>query len=314
MSFSKLTTWFACLASLALPLTASAQKKPHIIVVTHGQVSDAFWAVVKNGVQQAAKDANCEVEYRAPEKFDMVAMSQLIDAAVASKPDGLIVSIPDPDALAKPIQAAEAAKIPVISMNSGTSVSKKLGCVLHIAQDEEVSGRAAGERMKAMGVKKAVIINPEVGNIALDQRAKGFKEGMGGEVDVLGTTMDFITCRNAVAAYLQKTPDLDGIMALGSTSGAEPALQALKDASKSNKVKLATFDLSPVVLQALVNKQIEFAIDQQQFFQGYLSVISMASYLRWGLLPASNPLLTGPAFVTSENAQQVIDLSKKGIR
>jgi simple sugar transport system substrate-binding protein len=168
--------------------------------------------------------------------------------------------------------------------------------------------------MKAMGVKKAVVINPEVGNVSVDLRAKGFKEGMGSGVEVLGTTMDFTACRDAVSAYLPKTPDLDAIMGLGSTSGAEPALEALKDAGKMNKVKLATFDLSPIVLQALANKQIEFAIDQQEFFQGYLSVIFMARYLRYGLLAASNPVLTGPAFVTSENAQQVIELSKKGIR
>src|SRR6201997_1312530 len=87
------------LATLAIPFAAYAQKKPHIIVVTHGQVSDSFWVVVKNGVEAAAKETSSTVEYRAPEKFDMVALSQLIDAAVASKPDGLVVSIPDASAL-----------------------------------------------------------------------------------------------------------------------------------------------------------------------------------------------------------------------
>src|SRR5258708_11289965 len=89
------------LATLAIPMSAIAQKKPHIIVVTHGQVSDSFWVVVKNGVQQAAKDTDSNVEYRAPEKFDVVALSQLIDAAVASKPAGLILSLPHPDPLRK---------------------------------------------------------------------------------------------------------------------------------------------------------------------------------------------------------------------
>src|SRR3977135_1532026 len=100
----------------AIPFSAYAQKKPHIIVVTHGQVSDSFWVVVKNGVEAAAKETNSTVEYRAPEKFDMVALSQLIDAAVASKPDGLIVSIPDASALSKSIQAAVDPKTPVISI------------------------------------------------------------------------------------------------------------------------------------------------------------------------------------------------------
>jgi simple sugar transport system substrate-binding protein len=300
-------------AALAIPFSAYAQKKPHIIVVTHGQVSDSFWVVVKNGVEAAAKETNSTVEYRAPEKFDMVALSQLIDAAVASKPDGLVVSIPDASALSKSIQAAVAAKIPVISINSGSDVSKKLGCLLHVGQEEELAGQRAGERMKAEGVKKAAVINQEVGNVALDLRAKGFSEGLGTNAEVVAVTMDFTAARNAIKGYLQKNPDVEGILALGPT-GAEPALQALEEAGKSGKVKFGTFDLSPTVLQAIDKKQMEFAIDQQQYLQGYLSVMIMANYIKYGLLPANDVVLTGPGFVTAETAKQVIDLSKKGIR
>lgn len=301
------------LAALAIPFSAQAQKKPKIIVVTHGQVSDSFWLVVKNGVVAAAKETSSDVEYRAPEKFDMVAMSQLIDAAVASKPDGLIVSIPDADALGKSIQAAVAAKIPVISINSGSDVSKKLGCLMHVGQTEELAGQKAGERMKAQGVKKAVVINQEVGNVALDLRAKGFSEGLGTNAEVLAVKMDFTEARNAVSSYLQKSPDVEGILALGPT-GSEPALQALESAGKIGKVKFGTFDLSATVLQAIDKKQMDFAIDQQQYLQGYLSVVIMANYIKYGLLPANETILTGPGFVTEETAKQVIDLSKKGIR
>jgi simple sugar transport system substrate-binding protein len=297
----------------AIPFSAYAQKKPHIIVVTHGQVSDSFWVVVKNGVEAAAKETNSTVEYRAPEKFDMVALSQLIDAAVASKPDGLIVSIPDASALSKSIQAAVAAKIPVISINSGSDVSKKLGCLLHVGQEEELAGQRAGERMKAEGVKKAAVINQEVGNVALDLRAKGFSEGLGTNAEVVAVTMDFTSARNAIAGYLQKNPDVEGILALGPT-GAEPALQAIEESGKVGKIKFGTFDLSPTALQAIDKKQMEFAIDQQQYLQGYLSVMIMANYIKYGLLPANDVVLTGPGFVTVETAKQVIDLSKKGIR
>src|SRR5215472_17142087 len=309
----KFAILLALAASFLLSVSAFAQKKPHIIVVTHGQVSDSFWLVVKNGVDQAAKDSGSEVEYRAPEKFDMVAMAQLIDAAVASKPDGLVVSIPDADALGKSIQAAVKAGIPVVSMNSGSDVSKKLGCLMHIGQEEYVAGKGAGERMKAMGVKKVMIINHEVGNVGLDRRAKGFSDGFGGSAEVLAVKMDFLECRDQVAAYLQRQADTDGIMALGA-DGAEPALQAIDKAGKTGKIKFGTFDLSPAILQALAQKRMDFAIDQQQWLQGYLPVVFLANYVRYGAIPASDSLLTGPAFVTSDNARQVIDLSKKGIR
>jgi simple sugar transport system substrate-binding protein len=309
----KIITALALTASFLVPVAGFAQKKPHIIVVTHGQVSDSFWLVVKNGVDQAAKDTGSDVDYRSPEKFDMVAMAQLIDAAVASKPDGLVVSIPDADALGKSIQAAVKAGIPVISMNSGSDVSKKLGCLMHVGQEEYVAGKGAGERMKAEGVKKAVCINQEVGNAGLDARAKGFKDGLGTDVEILAVGMDFTQSRNAFSGYLQQNPDVEGILALGPT-GAEPALQALQQSGKVGKVKFGTFDLSPTVLQALEKKEMDFAIDQQQFLQGYLPVVFLANYVKYGLLVATDSIPTGPGFVTPDNAKQTIDLSKKGIR
>ena len=117
-----------------------------------------------------------KVEYQAPPTFDMVAMSQLIDAAVASKPDGLVVSVPDADALGPSIKAAVAAGIPVITMNSGSDVSQELGALNHVGQTEYEAGLGAGERMGEAGVKNALCVNQEVGNAALDQRCKGFTD------------------------------------------------------------------------------------------------------------------------------------------
>jgi simple sugar transport system substrate-binding protein len=211
--------------TLLLPLSGFAQKRPKIIVVTHGQAADPFWGVVKNGVESAAAATGSDVDYRAPETFDLAAMSRLIDSAVVSKPDGLIVSIPDAAALGRSIQNAVAAHIPVISINSGWDVSRKLGCLMHIGQEEESAGKEAGERMKTMRVRSALILNQEVGNRALDQRAKGFSEGFEGpfhKVEMLTVKLDFTECRDAVIAYLQKNQDVDGIMALGPVA-ADPA-------------------------------------------------------------------------------------------
>ena len=99
-----------------------------------------FWSVAANGVDAAAEDMGVEVEYQAPATFDMVAMSELIDAAVASQPDGLVVSIPDADALGPSIQAAVDAGIPVISMNSGSDVFRDLGVLVHVGQTEFEAG------------------------------------------------------------------------------------------------------------------------------------------------------------------------------
>ncbi|GEM86963.1 sugar ABC transporter substrate-binding protein [Meiothermus granaticius] len=305
--------WLLMAGTVAAMSLGLAQQL-RIVVVTHGQASDPFWSVVKNGVEQGGKDVNVQVEYRAPDTFNMVRMAQLIDAAVASRPDGLVVSIPDASALGKSIEAAVKAGIPVISINSGADVAAKLGVLLHVGQEEYVAGQGAGKRMKAAGVKNALCVNQEVGNVGLDQRCKGFADGLGGKVTVLPVKLSDPTgIKNAVSAALQKDPSIDGILTLGPTA-AEPTLQALEASGKLGKIQFGTFDLSPAVLKALSEKKMDFAIDQQQWLQGYLPIVFLANYKRYGLLPANEIIYTGPGFVTPQNAAQVIELSKKGIR
>ncbi|SHE93412.1 monosaccharide ABC transporter substrate-binding protein, CUT2 family [Ruegeria intermedia] len=294
--------------ALALATPAFAQD---IVVVSHGQANDAFWNVVKNGVEQAGKDMGVNVEYRAPETFDMVAMSQLIDAAVNQEPDGLIVSIPDADALGPSIERAVAAGIPVISMNSGSDVSKKLGAALHVGQDEFDAGKAAGEKLAEMGGKNAICVNHEVGNVALDLRCAGFTEGFGGNVTVLPTSNDPSEIESKVSAALAADESIDTVMALGASSAGEPAVAAVKGSGRD--VNVASFDLSANFLQSIVDGDAAFAVDQQQYLQGYLPVVFMALNAKYGLMPGGN-VPSGPNLITADKAGQVVELSAQGIR
>ena len=304
--------WTAFAMVLALGMTSADAKELRFVVVSHGQASDPFWSVVKNGVDDAMKDMGVKVAYRAPDTFDMVAMSQMIDAAVASRPDGLVVSIPDADALGDAIRTAVAAGIPVISMNSGSDVRKKLGVMVHVGQTEYEAGLGGGEKMKAAGVTKAVCVNQEVGNVALDLRCQGFKDGLGGKVTILATTIDPTEIRNAMIAYLTKNPDTEGILTLGPTAG-EPTLAAIEEIGATGKIKFGTFDLSPVILKAIRDGKMLFAIDQQQYLQGYLPIVLLTQFNKYGVMPGAD-VLTGPGFVTKANAAKVIDWSAKGYR
>ncbi len=296
---------------------AAQDNEIRIVVVSHGQASDPFWSVVQNGVNQAGKDMGVTVEYQAPPTFDMVAMSQLIDAAVATDPDGLVVSIPDAEALGPAIEAAVAAGIPVISMNSGSDVAAGLGIMNHVGQTEYEAGLGGGQRMAEAGVTKALCVNQEVGNVALDDRCRGFtdalKEG-GGTVEVLAVELSDPTgAQQAIEAALTADPEINGILTLGPT-GAAPALAALDSAGQTGKVQLATFDLSPEVLQAVRDGNMLFAIDQQQYLQGYLPVVLLTLYAR-NLNTVANPvIMTGPGFVAADNAERVIALSEAGTR
>jgi simple sugar transport system substrate-binding protein len=311
--FKKLAVGVAVVGCLLSGVVLAEAKDIKIIAVTHGQANDPFWSVVKNGVTAGAKDVGVQVDYRAPETFDMVAMSQLIDAAVNQKPDGLIVSIPDASALGPSIKKAVAAGVPVISINSGSDVSKELGALLHVGQDEYNAGKAAGEKLKEMGGKVGLCVNQEVGNVALDLRCKGFADGFGGKVTVLPVSNDPTEVRAKVKAALSANADVDTIMALGASTAGEPALDAVKDVGKLGKVNVATFDLSAGFLKAVAAGDAAFAIDQQQFLQGYLPVVFLANNAKYGLIPGGN-VPSGPNLITKDKAAQVVDLSAQGIR
>jgi simple sugar transport system substrate-binding protein len=288
-------------------------------VITHGQASDPFWSVVKKGVDQAAKDMGVTAIYESPASttFDVVAMSHLIDTAVAAHPAGLVVSIPDPTGLGPSIKAAVAAGIPVISINSGSDAAKSLGVLVHIGQTEEQAGIGGGQKMGTAGVKHALCVNQEVGNAALALRCKGFKEGLaqtGGTVTEIGVNLSSPTqTQQTIEAALQHDSTIDGILTLGPT-GATPAIKALQDLNKTGQIKLATFDLSSDVLNAIKGGQMMFAIDQQQYLQGYLPIVLLTLY-KTNLNTIANDILqTGPGFVTSANVSQVIQLTAQGTR
>lgn len=321
--FAKLFAFCATLAVLAISVGVTfaqdaGEMRPYrIIVVTHGQASDPFWSVVKRGVDDAARDMRVTVEYQAPGTFDMVAMSQLIDAAVASGPDALVVSIPDPDALGDSIKAAIAAGIPVISINSGSDVAAEFGVLAHIGQTEYEAGFGGGQRMADAGAKNALCVNQEVGNVSLDLRCQGFTDAMaaaGGTVEVLAVDLaDPTGSQNRIAAALSADSTIDAVFTLGPT-GAAPALLALEEGGMLGKIKVATFDLSPEVLAAVRDGNMLFAIDQQQYIQGYLPIVYLTLNLENLNTPGTLLVPTGPGFVTADTAARVIELSGAGTR
>ena len=140
-------------------------------VVTHGSAGDAFWDVVQNGAKAAGEDLGVSVDYQSD--GDPQRQAQLIDAAVNQKVDGIVVSMANPDALQDSVEAAVAAGIPVVTINSGGERSAEFGAIGHVGQDETIAGQGAGQRLAQDGAKKVLCVIHEAGNIGLDQRCSG---------------------------------------------------------------------------------------------------------------------------------------------
>ena len=287
-----------------------------ISVVTHGQASSPFWAIVRNGAEAAARQMDVLLSYRAPDVYSLARMKTLIDEAIASRPDGLVVSLPEPGIGAE-VERAVAAGIPVVSINSGSDVAHALGVLAHVGQPEERAGLVAGRRLAEAGVRRALCVNQQVGNQGLDDRCDGLRRAMreaGGSATVLGVDdQDPATVRRLAAVIAGRR--IDGVLALNATTGIETtdALRTRRDGR--DEVPVGTFDLNPDVLTAVRDGRIRFAVDQQAYLQGYLPVSLLAQRARYGLFPAEGDVIaTGPHFVTKDNAAQALDLSRRSIR
>jgi simple sugar transport system substrate-binding protein len=294
---------------------ARASGGVRIAVVTHGQASSPFWAIVRNGVEAAARQMDVVVSYRAPDVYSVERMETMIDQAVASRPDGLVVSIPEPG-VAPAIRRAVRAGIPVVSINSGSDVFRRLGVLAHVGQPEERSGFDAGRRLADAGARRVLCVNQSVGNSGLDARCRGLARAMrgaGGSARVLAIDDQSAATPRRIADAV-RSGRVDGLLALNSTGGML-AVKAVQRVDRPGVVKVATFDLGPDVLKAVQRHELLFAVDQQAYLQGYLPIVMLTQRARYGLFPARGDLVpTGPNFVTAREAGKAIELSKRSIR
>lgn len=283
-----------------------------IAMVTHSD-EGSFWSVVKKGAEAAAKSEGVTLKW-SPSNNDPQKQAQLIDAAVSEKVDGLAVSVPNADAIKGSLAKAKDAGIPIITLNSGADVSKELGAITHVGQDEVVAGRAAGERLKSEGAKKVACIIHEQGNVGLQQRCQGVEEGFGGDVETVQVkgTEDISTTQTEIQSKLQADKSIDAVIALNPDI-AEGAKTAIKGASSD--AKLATFDQSGPVIKDIEAGSILFAVDQQQYLQGYLPVTFLKLFLtNANTVGGGQAVLTGPGFVDKSNASTIEKLAADGSR
>jgi simple sugar transport system substrate-binding protein len=312
------------IAALAIGIAATAAnaqmkeaKDVKIAVVVHGTTADQYWTVVKRGVDDAAALTGAQVQYVSPQVFDEVEHARLIDAAVATKPDGLIVSIADPDALRAAVTGAIAAGIPTMNIDSNEIPGEEMGVTFYVGTVSEYdSGKKAGDRLGKAGVLKVVCINHEVGNTSLDDRCRGLNDGLaphGGGTEVVAVTPDPGDITRRTEAYLSANPDTQGVFAMGA-GAATPLIPMFKEKELFGKIKLYTFDIAPEVLDSIIAGEMEFGMDAQQYLMGFIPVINMVEHVTHGFWP-QNDVYTGPLFVdTPEAAQAILALAKEGIR
>ncbi|MCX2923238.1 sugar ABC transporter substrate-binding protein [Streptomyces sp. NEAU-W12] len=283
-----------------------------VALVTHQAPGDTFWDIVRKGAEAAAAKDNVDLIYSADPNAGNQA--NLVQNAIDQKVDGIAVTLAKPDALKSVLAKAEKAGIPVVGLNSGLSDWRDLGLLEFFGQDESVAGEAFGKKLNEVGAKNTVCVVHEQGNVGLTQRCDGLKETFEGETQILNVNgTDMPSVKSTITAKLKQDSSIDYVATLGAPF-AQTAVQSVGDAG--SEAKVATFDLNKELTKAIQAGDIEFAVDQQPYLQGYLAVDGLWLYENNGNYSGGGeqPVLTGPAFVDESNVDAVAGYAAKGTR
>jgi simple sugar transport system substrate-binding protein len=291
--------------------SSSSSKDIRIDVITHGAPGDSFWDVVKAGAVQAGEDEGVDLKYQSDP--DVGKQATLIDNAVAAGTDGVVVSMANPDGLKASIQSAIEAGIPVITINSGIDQWQDFGAITHVGQSETIAGEAAGEQLNAAGLKNVLCVIQEAGNTGLEQRCAGAKSKFSGSMTNLQVdNTDLSGSEATIESKLQADGSIDGILSLGGDMSGQ-AVKAVDAVGKD--VTIGTFDVNADVVSNVQSGKILFAVDQQPYVQGYLGVTGIyLKALNGNDIGGGQPVYSGPAFITKDNADDVLKFADNGTR
>jgi simple sugar transport system substrate-binding protein len=282
-----------------------------IAMITHEAPGDTFWDLIRKGAQAAAAKDNIQLVYsndpEAPQQ------ANLIQSAINSDVDAIASTMPNVDAITPALKKAVAKDIPVVLFNAGVTDWQQTGALMYFGQDESIAGETAGKRLAQDGAKHVVCVVQEQGQVQLEARCAGVEKGFSGKTDKLYVNgRDMTAVRSTITAKLQQDKSIDRIITLGAPF-ALTAVQSVKDAGSSAKV--VTFDTNSDLVKAIQDGDVQWAIDQQPYLQGYESIDSLWLYLtNRNILGGGQAVLTGPAFIDQSNIDKIAEYAKRGTR
>ncbi|MGW7680190.1 sugar ABC transporter substrate-binding protein [Kribbella sp. NPDC054772] len=285
--------------------------KMTVAMITHGAPGDTFWDIIQKGAKAAAAKDNVDLKYSSDPSSGNQA--NLIQSAIDSKVDGIAVTLPDPPALIPAVKKAIAAGIPVVALNAGIGQFSQSGALSYFGSDESLAGEAAGTKASQGNYKHLLCVIQFQGQVQLEDRCNGVKKTFNGQwTKIYVNGSDRPSEQTTIAAKLKQDPSIDFIVTLGAPD-ALAAINAVKESG--SKAKIGTFDFNPQIPPKIKAGDLQFAIDQQPYLQGYEAVDSLWLYKNNGnILGGGKPTLTGPFVVDKQNVDFVGKFAANGTR
>jgi simple sugar transport system substrate-binding protein len=287
--------------------------QPHpqwrFVFVNHA-LTNPFFVPAKNGSSDAAALVGTSVQWTGSTSSDVGEMVRAMRLAIASRADGIAVSIIDPLAFNGPTALALKRGIPVVSYNADGG--KANGRLAYFGQDNYQSGLELGARLVRLvdrGDVYLFIATPRQQNIQprIDGALDAIRDsGRPVAAHVVASGVDIGVEATKIEATYKANPGLRGLFAVDAGSTAGVAAVMRKHRLHERGVKAGGYDLLPATLRAIHARELDFTIDQQPYLQGFLPVLQLFLHRYSGGLVAPADTNTGLNFVTRANVSRYL--------
>jgi simple sugar transport system substrate-binding protein len=295
---SLVLTVFLFAVVLGTSLANAAEFKVYVVV--HGGIGDPYWKKIEVGIKDAAAlFPDLKVIYTGPDVYNFEQFMAMLQGAIAAKPDGLLATMTNPEAMDETLRPPIAKGLPVIAIDSPDS-RPQLQRIPYLAYIGEVPYQggvlAAKEVLKEYKPKRAMYGNHHPGAMNIVERGQGFLDVMkeaGVPAEALDITEDPVQGAEIMLGYLKAHPETDTIFT-GNMLQAEALVVRLdEEGLKPGKnLKISTFGLTDTTLKMMEEGKIVFSIDEQPYMQGFLGITYMYLHLKYGFNPpVDNPTL-----------------------
>lgn len=283
---------------------AQAAKHYKIILVA-GIASDPFYITMNHGATAEAMKEGASVQYTGSSAaFSPATQIPFLNAAIAAKPDLILIAPTDVVALEAPIKAAVAAHIPVVLVD--TTLKDPSIAITTVSSDNVAGGvKVCDALAQVIGKKgKVAIISTTPGVSTVDQRVQGFNSEIKKFPGMTSIGVTYATDSPTKAATFAKAiftahSDLAGVFATNTNTGAG-VYAAAQEAGLAGKLKLVEFDAEPVEVQGLKKGVISALVSQDPYSIGALGVKYGIQYLN-GNRRLARHYGTGEAIITKAN-------------
>ncbi len=280
---------------LLMPFTTVVQGQdegPFTIGLSISTLNNPFFVTLRDGAQAAADAAGVELVVL-DSQDDPATEAANMEDLIAQGVDAILVNPTDSDAIVPSIEAANAAGIPVFTVDRGASGGE---VVAHIASDNVAGGRLAAEYLcNALGGEGRVVeLEGIAGTSAARDRGEGFNaylsENCPGIEVVARQTANFNRAEGLTVFenILQAQPEIDGVFAHND----EMILGAIEAAEAAGRegIIFVGFDAIDDAVAAVKDGRLAATVAQQPDLMGEIAVETAVAYLSGEAVEAAIPV------------------------